>query len=258
MGMRAFKRIKVNISDIGAFGLRFLWRHSLRVTGADTAVVSIPGFGCLHLRPNSSDVEVVRQIFGQRQYDVASQIAVRLLNRYNDILRSGRVPIIVDAGANIGAASLWFTRKYPDSIIVAIEPDYENFQVLKKNVAGEVRIRAINAAIGATRGFVCVEKAEGWASQTVRADEGVRVLSMKDCFDGVENGAPFFVKVDIEGFESDLFSKNSEWLAEVHAVFIEPHDWLFPGKFTSQTFQRAIAEYNFEIYINGENLIYVR
>jgi hypothetical protein len=94
--------------------------------------------------------------------------------------------------------------------------------------------------------------------QTVRADAGVPVLTVRDAAARVPNGKLFIVKVDIEGFESDLFAANLDWLDEVEAVYLEPHDWLEPGKGTSFSFQRAMAQHPFELFIKGENLVYAR
>jgi len=71
-------------------------------------------------------------------------------------------------------------------------------------------------------------------------------------------GVPFIAKIDIEGFESDLFSANTQWLADTFVVFIEPHDWLLPGKCTSRSFQAAMGEEDYEIYLSGEILTYIR
>lgn len=43
-----------------------------------------------------------------------------------------RPRVIVDAGANIGLASLFFANKYADAKIIAIEPEEHNFKILKK------------------------------------------------------------------------------------------------------------------------------
>jgi hypothetical protein len=67
------------------------------------------------------------------------------------------------------------------------------------------------------------------------------VVTMSELFAG-GNCTPFTAKIDIEGFESDLFSQNLEWLDEVFLVYIEPHDWLFPTQGTSRTFQRAMGK----------------
>jgi len=81
---------------------------------------------------------------------------------------------------------------------------------------------------------------------------------MADAFAKVAGGIPFIAKIDIEGFESDLFSANVEWLNDVSMVIIEPHDWMLPGKKTSRSFQAAMGRHDFEIFISGENLIYIR
>ena len=41
--------------------------------------------------------------------------------------------VIIDAGANIGFASVFYKNKFPNSRIVALEPEKENFNWLKKN-----------------------------------------------------------------------------------------------------------------------------
>jgi hypothetical protein len=56
----------------------------------------------------------------------------------------------------------------------------------------------------------------------------------------------------------DLFSANLDWLDEVTVTIIEPHDWRFPGRGTSRKFQQAFGIRPFELYLKGENIIYVR
>src|SRR5690606_16666685 len=40
---------------------------------------------------------------------------------------------IIDAGANIGLTSVYFASKYPNATIVSLEPEAENFKLLKNN-----------------------------------------------------------------------------------------------------------------------------
>ena len=49
--MRVSDRIAVNLQDLVVFGPKFLWRHSPRITGAEFALVSIPGFGEITFEP---------------------------------------------------------------------------------------------------------------------------------------------------------------------------------------------------------------
>jgi FkbM family methyltransferase len=203
-------------------------------------------------------VDVVRQVFQDHQYAVGfnQNVSDRVKRRYQEILAQGQTPIIVDAGANIGAASVWFAEHYPKAQIIGIEPEPGNFAILQKNASLRSNITAVQAAIGARQGFATVDLSGlGWAATTKRSDSGIPIITMAQAFQG---GVPFIAKVDIEGFESDLFRENTEWLAETFVVFIEPHDWLFPQKNTSRTFQAAMGTQDYEIYLNGEILTYVR
>ena len=47
---------------------------------------------------------------------------------------SSDMPVIIDAGANIGIATLFFKNQYPNSKVICFEPDKINFGYLKKNV----------------------------------------------------------------------------------------------------------------------------
>src|SRR5215467_13838161 len=43
-------------------------------------------------------------------------------------------PVILDCGANIGMASLFFKWLYPQSVVYAFEPDKNTFLMLQKNI----------------------------------------------------------------------------------------------------------------------------
>jgi FkbM family methyltransferase len=257
--MNIWDRCKRNIGDAVEFGPQFLLRHVGRLTGRSQTVVNVPGIGPIHLRVGESDAHSVRQIFREKIYDVSKTPAAneRLMNRYRAILESGHKPIIVDAGANIGAASRWFGRSFPDATVIAIEPEPGNLEMLRQNVSASTGITVVPAAIGSYPGFVRVLN-DGMTAQTVRANEGVPIITMPEAFAKVPNGVPFIAKVDIEGFESDLFAKNIDWLNDLFMVIIEPHDYQFSGMKTSRSFQSAMAKHDFEIFISGDSLIYMR
>src|ERR1700690_2528637 len=71
-------------------------------------------------RWNASDRMAVDQCFAEAQYDVPwgahGEYAAQV---YRGIVASGRTPLIVDCGANIGASVLWFSARYPEAHIVA-------------------------------------------------------------------------------------------------------------------------------------------
>jgi FkbM family methyltransferase len=223
--------------------------------------VNLRNFGPISVRLDGSDISTFKQVFVKREYDLSGlgSAVERVSARYKALLSQGKVPVLIDAGANVGAASLWFHRLFPEATIVAIEPEPGNFAVLARNAEGKPGITPVKAAIAATAGAVAIaDGSTGWDVQTVRAtDGGIVAITIQDALAKVPNGAPFIAKIDIEGFESDLFSENTRWIDDMAMIMIEPHDWMMPGQFSSRNFQREMGQRNFELFINGENLIYV-
>jgi Methyltransferase FkbM domain len=62
------------------------------------------------------------------------------------------------------------------------------------------------------------------------------------------------VKIDIEGAEREVFSKNTSWLQLVDLLIIELHDSLFPWQGNSRPFFSAIASKPMDYLWRGENL----
>jgi FkbM family methyltransferase len=221
----------------------------------------IRGGSRIAIRRQNSDYDTLRQVFEDREYSIGNDaVEADIRSRYADLLSNGQRPIIIDAGANIGLATLWFKAQYPKATVIAIEPDTENFAVLKENVIADDTTLLVDAAVGSRPGLVSlIQASKGWAVQTQRTQgQGIDIITIDDAIALVPNGVPLIVKIDIEGFESDLFSDNLAWLDATFAVFIEPHDWMDPSKTTSRAFQRAFGERNFNVYIRGEKLLYVR
>ncbi len=65
----------------------------------------------------------------------------------DDVVDPAAVHTIIDCGANIGITALYFAARYPNARIYSVEPDPSNFAILKQNVASELRITPINAAV---------------------------------------------------------------------------------------------------------------
>ncbi len=65
-------------------------------------------------------------------------------------------PLIVDCGANIGMSVLLFKHLFPESEILAFEPDPRTFDALSANVATNdlADVRVLNKAVGETNGSV--------------------------------------------------------------------------------------------------------
>ena len=249
------------IKDLLRLGLPYQARHLHRRDDSEFRV-RVKDVGEMVLRPRTADPAVVSQVFSWLQYDLSQfpQYA-RIAQAYRDILARGHRPLILDLGANNGASARWFTREYPEAHIVAVEPDPDNARICRLNTRG-YPVEVITAAIGGTPGKVALDTANmGSVSYvTTRSDEGgVPVVTVAQILaDRKPEHELFIVKVDIEGFEEDLFATGTEWVAEAHVVLIEPHDWKFPDRETSRPLQQTMGRLPFHVLLSGENLVYVR
>lgn len=213
--------------------------------------------GELFFRPDESDLETFWQSLGAREYDLRGfPQGATVTNAYEAALASGRTPVILDAGANVGAASLWFSSQFPKAQIIAVEPDPANAELCRRNTRGR-SIEVVEAAIGGEPGTVSLQSSDkAWAVQTRRGGD-IPVVTVNDLLARIPGAALIIAKIDIEGFESDLFAGPTQWLDEVAAVIIEPHDWMLPGAGSSRGFRAALGP-EFDLLISGENLVFIR
>jgi FkbM family methyltransferase len=210
-------------------------------------------------RDTEADCGVVRQVFSQMDY------SLKPLRRGEELLALGRAmtrPLVIDAGANIGASVCWFARTFPESHIVAFEPDPENFALLQRNTEG-LDVDLHQVAVGGHDGAVrLVDPGEGaWGYRTEPDANGevplvsiARVVAEK-----VEAGfTPLLAKIDIEGGEADLFAPPAEWVDAFPLLVVELHDWLMPGQGTSRTFLQCVAQRDRDFVHLGENVFSIR
>ncbi len=212
-----------------------------------------------HHRGSRADLGVIEQMFKNQDYSL-NRLRRRdeLHSRLQAIVSGGHKPLIIDAGANIGASAVWFASNYPHSHIVALEPDGENFALLRDNTKGlDVDLR--NVAVGSIDGRVTVtDPGEGeWGYRTsIDSNGSCELISMNALVDEkTKKGySPFIVKIDIEGGESNLFEQQTDWVQQFPILIVELHDWLLPGQNTSRTFLQCISRYDRDFVHIGENI----
>lgn len=260
--LRTARAILEELKDSIKIAPSFPLRHLAAIQHKEFEFTIGGGAKCF-IRPQTSDAETIRQVFRDKEYDLSRFPQwPSIQSRYRTLLDTGRKPVIIDAGANIGAASLWFSMQFPDAIIFAVEPDPHNARQCRRNTAAILNITVFECAVGATDGRVALSNPdnEAWAVQTSRLDndgEGIAIRTLASLLDAVPDGELFIAKIDIEGFEADLFSKNCDWARTATVIYIEPHDWMPTTRRSSLNFQLALAPFGKEILISGENLVYV-
>jgi FkbM family methyltransferase len=224
-------------------------------------MLQLPGGGQRKFlfRPNSvGDTGVVDQIFRAADYQIHPDARFQTLVRYIAAQAAGgKRPLVIDAGANIGASSVYFALQYSSGRIVAVEPEKGNAELLRLNCEGlDIVVR--EAALGAEPGTAFLSD-PGHSDWGFRVGESgavpVAVVSVPELLAEAEalQLFPLICKIDIEGGEAALFAKNTAWVDRFALIIIELHDWLFPGEGNSRNFLRAIAANDFDFMYRGEN-----
>src|SRR5262249_32576106 len=85
--------------------------------------------------PDGGNVRhVLSQIFTGAEYPIAK-------------LGGYRPSLLIDIGANVGAAAIFFASVYPQCQIRCYEPSPTSFEYLQKNIAGREQIVAYNVGL---------------------------------------------------------------------------------------------------------------
>lgn len=213
-------------------------------------------------RGSRADLGVLQDVFGDQSYAFMHFKHGAPLREYHSLaLRQGR-PLIVDCGANIGASAVYFAAQFPDATIIAVEPEPENFELLGQNLRQLQHVGGIDKAVASSAGTVVLrDPGEGeWGYRAgVDLAEGravgeVETVTIAEIVEAVPDAVPFVLKVDIEGAEGDLFSRNTDAISDFPLVSVELHDWLMPTAGTSESFLRwHLAEHR-DLVQRGENV----
>jgi len=140
-------------------------------------------------------------------------------------------PRILDCGANIGLASLFFKRQHPGARITAFEADPVIAGLLASNLrdngAGDVEV--VSAAVWTSEGHVTFQ-AEGADSGTLTpfaaglGGAAVRVPSTR-LADRLAAEPIDLLKLDIEGAEGEVLADCAHHLGNVRAMLLEIHEF---------------------------------
>lgn len=202
----------------------------------------------LIIREGTSDINVFKQIFVLRDYNIKLNIKPKL---------------IIDAGAYVGYSSLYFSSMYPDAQIIAIEPEESNFKMLEKHTRDISNIKRIKAGLWYKDSLLkIVDEGLGkWGVMTKEVskqkDYDIKGITIDTILKGSNFDEIDILKIDIEGAEKELFSKNFEsWLGKVNILIIELHDRLKEG--CSESFYSAMNKYQWKEIKKGENLVFIK
>ena len=203
-------------------------------------------------------------------FAVFDQIVLRneLLPVISELPSSDKRPLrIVDCGANIGMSVVYFKEKLPNSQIIAVEPNEENFAQLCKNIKinSFEGVHPLNMGVWYEPDMLSANTnfrdGSDWAFSLSKTNSdsggGYRVDSIKNIAESNQWDSVDLLKIDIEGAEFDLFRNLAGWqtvLDKVKVISIEVHE----EKGTHEEIERILSANNFDIKRAGELTIGVR
>lgn len=173
----------------------------------------------VHFQNKEEILEIKKEIFAQHTYYFETD---------------NPRPLIIDAGAHLGLATLYFKKQYPGARIIAIEPNTLNFKLLEENIwENQLEdVQTIHAALSS------------YGDQaTLNADTKQSWLSTASIHPGAWNGDQItqpttvqavqlsslitepveLLKLDIEGAEQEILNEAQEKLYLVKKILLEFH-----------------------------------
>lgn len=213
--------------------------------------IKLPGIQYpICIRFGTSDERVFREIFLERGYNFEFD---------------GTPEFILDGGANIGLASIFFRHRFPSTHIIAVEPEDSNFRLLEHNLSYYYpQAECLRNGLWNCNTELSIKNqnnSEKWAfvvgEKESTEEDSVSSITIKDILKKYHRDTIDILKLDIEGAELELFSNNYDyWLPRTKTIMIETHDHVRKG--CSQSFFRAIANFDFSISYKGNMMLCVR
>ena len=141
---------------------------------------------------------------------------------------------IIDIGANIGIASIYFAHRFPNSRIFAFEPEEENFILLKRNIHPYRNIQAFPVALGGrdeVREIYFSDNPNNFggfsfflAGSNASMTKKVQVKKASDYFREIGISRVEVMKIDTEGTEFEIItSLDPNFLSEIKWIVGELH-----------------------------------
>jgi FkbM family methyltransferase len=197
--------------------LRRAWRE--RILGGRLTSESLFGTRFL-FRDHAAFSSMVREIFLRQGYAFRS---------------AHPRPRILDCGGNIGLATYYFKRAYPDARVTVFEPDPDNFRLLDANLlaAGLVDVERVQAALAGRAGELAFARAAGdaegvnahLAPALASAASGETLTVRAETLSSRIVGEIDFLKMDIEGAEDEVLREVAAAgkLRNIRALTVEYH-----------------------------------
>ena len=221
-------------------GLTFLGSHPLRFF--------CPPLGCaVTVRTRTTDLPVLEKIVLHREYEMPFDV---------------KPETIIDAGANVGVAALYFARQFPRARIIAVEPEASPVLSGGKPGPHHPQITPVRGAIWNSSTSLAIAQPDTgkWAFRVeepaTATGNDVQAFTVPELMRTHHFPDVNLLKLDIEGAERELFDESAAgWLGQVGVLAIELHDTIKPG--CGAALYARHARFRYEQRHIGEN-VFVR
>lgn len=197
----------------------------------------------LNLRTYTGDIDIFYEVFWSQCYQIPASLKVK------------QYKTIVDLGANVGLASIYFKTQYTNANVYAVEMEPDNYLQLKKNIKQFKNTYPIFGAIYDEQKDITISNTELAYNFKIGKDTEnqidaltVATLTMHDLIANHHIEEIDLLKIDIEGAEQRVLGYHNQWLSKVNSILIELHE-----PYTVEDLKKDLAPYNFEIHTPQDN-----
>lgn len=196
------------------------------------------------IRPSTSDVDTIWGTFAGHYHRPPPEAI------------DGGLRLVWDLGANIGLTMADIAERHPDARIVGVELDAQNAALARVNVrAWGARCQVIEAGVWPEDGELRYVRLEGAtaghhvtgapldADPAVTSSKAIspRSLLALDGPDAVVD----FAKIDVEGAERELLTRDADWTTRVRTLAVEVHE-----PYTAESCARDLSALGFETRVD--------
>ena len=171
-------------------------------------------------------------------------LEVYVLNLYRaNLLKKNDV--VLDAGSGIGEFTVLASKEIgPGGRVIAIEPDPNDYELLELNIKKNKceNVIPINIGLGRNSGQRRMEFRG--RSYSFRVDTLENILEKAGLKKRIN-----FIKMDIEGFETEVLSQSIDMIKNADTIAIELHN-------TKDEVDRILSKYNFHFIPISKRIIY--
>src|SRR3990167_1102520 len=179
-------------------------KYFLKLLFARSKFVVQAGDSKFLARPRTFDLYTINEVFKTKFY-------------LPTLIKNTEIKTIIDIGANIGAFTVWANRLFNPEIIVCLEPEIENFNLLRQNVKLNnlpTKTRLLNLAaydeeteIGMFKYPVItlMHKIDKESGKNI-----VKTVTLEKLLENLRINYADYLKIDIEGAEQFLLTPKNE------------------------------------------------